>query len=287
MIIDRTLLRLGVLMRSTLRPAVALTVVSAFLAGSAAAQSPKEIFDNMLAEYERRIANVDNYTVVQEMMGVEAVMYYEKEIENGRPLMRLRQNRVAGMTSDSDDEDTFAEMYKMVPELVAHATYAGRDEVDGHAVHVIEVEDLDQIDFGQEMGDEDFTPQHGTFFIDTELWIPRRMMFAGEAETADGPRTVTSTIDLLDYREIDGMLHPFATSITVEGIGAVVDPEMRAQYEEMKKQLAELPEAQRAMAERMMKGQMEQIEQMMEGGDDTMTVQTTVRELHVNQGPPN
>jgi hypothetical protein len=241
----------------------------------------------MLAEYERRIENVDNYTVVQEMMGVEAVMYFEEEIEDGRPIMRLRRNSVAGMTSDSDDDDTFAEMYKMVPQLIAHATYEGRGEVDGHAVHVIDVEDLDQLDFGQEMGDTDFTPQRGTFFIDTDLWIPRRMTFTGEAETADGPRTVTSTIDLLDYREIDGMLHPFATSITVEGIGAMVDPEMRAQYEEMKKQLAELPEAQRAMAERMMKGQMEQIEKMMEGGDDAMTVQTTVRELRVNQGPPN
>jgi putative component of toxin-antitoxin plasmid stabilization module len=67
----------------------------------------------------------------------------------------------------------------------------------------------------------------------------------------------------------------------------MVDPEMRAQYEAMKKQLDDMPEAQRAMAERMMKGQMEQLEKMMEGGDDAMTVQTTVRELRVNQGPPN
>jgi hypothetical protein len=273
-------------MRSPLRSAIVLTAVSAFLAGSAAAQSPKEIFDNMLAEYERRIENVDNYTVVQEMMGVEAVMYYEKEIADGRPVMRLRQNLVAGMTTD-DDDDTFSEMYKMVPELVAHATYAGRDDVDGHVVHVIEVDNLDEIEFGQEMGDEDFTPKHGTFFVDTELWIPRRMVFTGEAETADGPRTVTSTIDLLDYREIEGMLHPFTTSIQITGIGAMVDPEMRAQYEEMKKQLDDMPEAQRAMAERMMKGQIEQLEKMMEGGDDAMTVQTTVRELRVNQGPPN
>ena len=43
---------------------------------------------------------------------------------------------------------------------------------------------------------------------------------------------------------------------------------------------------QRAMAERVMKGQMEQLEKMMGGGGDAMTVETNVTDIRVNEGPP-
>jgi hypothetical protein len=273
-------------MRVVLRLCMVVAVLSSVAVRPSMAQSPQEIFDRMLSEYERRIASVDNYVVEQEMMGVQNVMYFEKEMADGRPVMRLKQNTVGGMNSRSDEDDSFSAMYTMVPQFIEHASYAGRDEVEGRAVHVIDVADLDQIDFGRSMGDEDFTPKHGTFYIDTDLWIPRRMTFTGELKTDEGPREVTSVVDLLDYRDVGGMLHPFRTSIRIEGMGAAIDPEMRKQYEEMKQRLAEMPASQRAMAERMMKGQMEQIEKMMSGGDDSMTVETTVKDIRVNQGPP-
>ena len=271
-------------MRLALRRFLLAAASTALVAVPSSAQSPKEIFDRMLAEYERQIAGVDNYTVVQEMMGMQAVMYFEKEIVDGRPMMRLKQSSVGGVTSASDEEDSLNELYAMMPELVDHATYGGRDRVDGHAVHVVNVTNLQDLEFSRSMGDEDFTPTDGTFYVDAEQWIPRRMRFAGEMHTEEGPRTVTSVIDLLDYREVGGMLHPYRTTIQVEGLGEAIDPEMRAQYEEMKQQLADLPESQRAMAERMMKGQMEQIEKMMAGG--AMTVETIVSDVRVNQGPP-
>lgn len=272
-------------MRLALRSFLFAAVSTALLAVPVAAQSPKEIFDRMLEEYERQIAGVDNYTVVQEMMGMQTVMYFEKEIVDGRPMMRMKQSSTGGVTSASDEEDSLNELYAMMPELVDHASYGGRDRVDGHAVHVVNVTNLQDLDFGQSMGDEDFTPTDGTFYVDAQQWIPRRMRFSGEMHTEEGPRTVTSTIDLLDYREVGGMLHPYHTTIQIEGMGAAVDPEMRAQYEEMQKQLADLPESQRAMAERMMKGQMEQIEKMMAGG--AMTIEAVVSEVRVNRGPPN
>ena len=62
------------------RPALLLTAFTAFSGGTAAAQSPAEIVEAMLSEYEERIAGVENYTMVKAVMGFESVTYYEKEM---------------------------------------------------------------------------------------------------------------------------------------------------------------------------------------------------------------
>jgi hypothetical protein len=81
------------------------------------------------------------------------------------------------------------------------------------------------------------------------------------------------------------MLHPFLISVLVEGAipgmseGEV--EELRQQMADMEKQLAEMPESQRAMVEGMMKPQMERLEQMLGGGGMEVTIQT--KEVRVNQ----
>ena len=76
------------------------------------------------------------------------------------------------------------------------------------------------------------------------------------------------------------------TVIQIEGLGAMIDPEMQAQFEAMEKQLADIPPEQRQMVERMMGPQIEQMRQMMSGGDDGMTMEVTVTDVRVNSGPP-
>jgi hypothetical protein len=68
-------------------------------------------------------------------------------------------------------------------------------------------------------------------------------------------------------------------------VDGMVSPEDRARYAEMKKQLDELPPAQRQMMENMMKGQLAQLERMM-GDDGSMNFESTVREVRVNAGAP-
>ena len=92
--------------------------------------------------------------------------------------------------------------------------------------------------------------------------------------------------DLLDYRDVEGLLIPHHTIIQIEGLEAMINPEMQAQFEEMERRLAEVPPEQRQMMERMMGAQMEQIRQMMSGGGGT-TVEVTVIDVRVNSGPPN
>ncbi len=52
----------------------------------------------------------------------------------------------------------------------------------------------------------------------------------------------------------------------------------------MKKQMEEMPESQRKMMESMMEGKLEQLEQIVNSG--SMKIETEVKELRVNAGPP-
>ncbi len=275
-------------MRTIHRFFLAVLALTVTASSRADAQSPTEIFDRMLTDYSSRIEGVENYTVVQETMGFESVMYFEKELVDGRPVLRLKSTTAMGNTVDTENEDMgFNDIYEVGHQLAEHAKYVGREEVDGRQVHVLSIENLDQIDLGHGTVDDDsdFTPRSGRLFIDTDMSIPRRMEFEGEVKTDKGMADVTTIVHLQDYREVGGMILPYRTVVEMHGLSEAIDPEMRKQYEEMRRELAELPESQRAMAEQMMKGQLEQIEKMMQG--DAMQVEMLVTDVRVNAGPPN
>ncbi len=270
------------------RVLTAALVTALALPAAGRAQSAADILNRMLSEYERRSQGVENYTIVQETMGMETVTYFEKETVDGHPVFRLRNTRAAGMvmTEHDSENDGWDEFYSLAPQMISHAEYQGRDQVEGRAVHVVVVNDLDEIGFGQGPApeDADFQPERGTFYVDADQWVVRRMEFEGSMITQGEAHDVKSIADFRDYREVDGMLHPFLMDVTVEGFGGAMDPEMREQLEEMKRELEQMPEAQRNMVEQMMKAQIENLEQM--GDEGGMEIQIKVKQLRVNSGPP-
>ena len=252
------------------------------------AQSAADIINGMVSAYERQTRNVENYTIVQETMGIETVSYFEKEMVSGHPVFRLRHVNVGGMavSANEAEQERWDAFYSMAPELIERATYEGRDAIGGNAVHVITVRDLQEIGFtpGATRDERDFEPTRAKLFIDAGESLMRRMVFEG-VMTVDGEtHDVTSTVEFQDYREVEGMLHPFLMTMTMEGIGEAMDPDAQKQYEEMKKELEAMPEEQRKMVEGMMKGQLAQFEQMMSSG--SMAVEVRVKEVRVNSGPP-
>jgi hypothetical protein len=253
----------------------------------ASGQSVQAVVDQMYDALERHSDGVDNYTVVQSVMGFETVTYFEKEVVDGRPVFMVRETRGGG-SAMSSEEMAFGDITALGSDLVDHGRYAGREQVDGREVHVIAIDDLTQLDFAAPSGPEEmeFVAKSGRIFVDAEMGIPRRMTFDGQATTPSGVHDVTTTVDLRDYREVESLLVPYLSVVSIEGIEAMIDPEMQAQYEEMRRQLESLPESQRAMFEQMMGAQMEQIERMMAGDDGPMTMEITVTEVRVNAGPP-
>lgn len=269
-----------------MRITLAVTVLLASVAGTAPAQSAQEIFDRMLAAHDRRAAGINDYTVVQEAMGQTSTTYFEKDASGAHPVYRAKQMTVNGMVMENSSQgEAEAEFWEHLPELAKRASYVGRETVDGASVHVVRVTDLASTSFGRGLapGNAQFEPRQATFYVDPELWMPRRLVFEGRLTLNAKPADVTMTMAMQDYRTVDGLLHPFRSRIRMDGLGQAVDPAMRAQYEQMKKQLAEMPESQRQMVEKMMKGQLEQMEQMM-SGDGAMNFEIVVKEVRVNKG---
>jgi hypothetical protein len=215
-------------------------------------------------------------------------MYMVKEMAGSHAVFRVQDTRVDGMTGAQQFQapaDVSADLFTELPTLGEHARYVKRDAIDGKAVHVVEIPDLSRaraFQNARQSPDARFEPGRGTFFVDADLWVPRRMIIEGQVTREGKTSDVTMTMDLQDYREVEGMLHPFRTMARVEGM---VDPEMQAQIRQMKQQMEQLPEAQRNMMEQMLQGQMGQFMKMI-GDDGSVTFEGTVRELRVNAGPP-
>jgi hypothetical protein len=180
-----------------------------------------------------------------------------------------------------------ADFHRIYPQLIDRASVEGLESVEGQDCYVIAIEDFEGIDFGQDMnmGDGAFEPKRGVFYIDDDEYVVRRITMEGEMESDGQKQPFSFKSNLTDYREVDGLLHPFLINVMVEGaVPGMSEGEMeevRAQLAEMQKRLAEMPESQRAMVEGMMKPQMEQLEKMMGGGGLEVTI--TTKEVRVNQ----
>jgi hypothetical protein len=248
------------------------------------------ILAEALARQEARMAGIDNYTVVQTVMGIETTAYYEREVVDGRPRFRAQVVSAGGQRVPADP-DEWEDLYDAFAAYADRTTLAGSETVDGHRTHVLVVDDFSRIPAvgarSEEMREVEF--HRATLHVDAEIFVLRRMVLDGvlRASGSDAPVTVVGRFE--DHREVSGMIHPFRTVITAEGmtpdIPAAEVEEARRNLDEMRSRMASMPAAQREMMERMIRPQMEQLEGMLGGGG--MEFVTEVREIRVNAGPPS
>ena len=262
-------------------PALLFTLI---LAPAAAGQSAADVLETAMARFEDRMSGIDNYTVVMDVMGFEVTNYFEKEMVDGRPNFVLRN-------SSGSEQQGAGLFYNGFMQVADRATLEGKQSIDGYDCHVVTVDDFSGVDFDPETPDdeEDFKPRKGTFFLDTGDYLIRKLEMDGEFQRDGDWYPTTMKIDLKDYREVDGLLHPFVLEMSVAGLNnAMSEEEMeqaRESLEEMKQQMEQMPASQRATVERMMKPRMEELERMLNSG--SIQVTTQVKELKVNSGPPN
>lgn len=269
-------------------PSALLGVLLAGIAipGGLVAQSGGDVLRTALDRYQERMEGIENYTVVQEAMGFQSTTYFERTEVDGRPVF-LPQSETGSAAAQGTPDNPYSEFYA----LADRAEREGTEMLEGEETHVIAVTDFEGVDLwnptgGGEPGD--FTPRRATFFIDTDDYLLRRMQMTGTTSMQGQEREVSFTADFQDYREVDGLLHPFGIQVSVEGLASQMSPEEREELErslqEMRAQLEEMPAQQREMVERMMSGQLEQMETMLAQGTMDLTVQVT--EVRVNEGPP-
>jgi hypothetical protein len=247
---------------------------------SAVAQDAEEIINAAIERYEQRMAGVENYTLVQEVMGFETTSYYEKQTVDGRTMYQM----VGAYTDDS--QDNMGEMYNGFLEVAGRAKFSGNEKVEGHDTYVLAVDDFSGLSFYSE--DDDFKPKKGLFYLDTSEYVIRRIEMEGTVERDGKSQPATADMYFEDYRSVEGMLHPFLIQMNISGVTSGMSEEevekARKDLEEMRKQMDEMSESQRKMMESMMGPQIEKLEEMLNSGSIEMSV--AVKELRVNQGPP-
>ena len=184
------------------------------------------------------------------------------------------------------------EAHGMLRDIGDRATVEGTVTIDGRETWLLTVPDPSALDLEDQ---EDFTPEKMSFNVDRELYVLRHASIEGEADFDGRKGPLTISVRFEDYRDVGTLLLPFHTVTAIDGLQAAMSEEdrkmlanMDEQLAQMEEQLKDLTPEQRAMAERMMRAQMPQLEQMKalaaSQGPSELAVQ--VREARVNTGPP-
>lgn len=175
--------------------------------------------------------------------------------------------------------------YELAEELRGAAELTGRETIDGHDTWVLTVDDASKL---EDVDTDDVRSPGLTLWVDRDLYVPRRMRMEGEVEMDGKWTSVTIETRHDDFHTVQGLVVPYRTSTSFSGMAQGIPEDKREQMqkkmEEMQKQLASMPPQQRAMAEKMMKSRMPQLQAM--SGMSGEPVKTVVTEVRVNQGPP-
>jgi hypothetical protein len=191
------------------------------------------------------------------------------------------------------------DIHDLMRRIGQNVRVTGANAIDGQATWRLEVVDIAALRLPDA---DEFTPSHVALEIDQSRYVLRRAVVAGDVE-ADGKRVpVTMETRLEDYREIEGLLHPFRSATVIRGMDQTMSAadrkamtempaEIEAKLKQVQAQLATLPPEQRAMAEQALAQQIPQFAQMMTrtaaiAEPELMDATVVVRDLVVNQGRP-
>jgi hypothetical protein len=261
----------------------AVTAVPARSAG----QNAQDILNTAIEKYEKRMEGVENYTVVQDILGSTMSTYYERQVVNGRTVFLSPNSSRSG----GEVVDPYADMSK----IMEKAKYVGRKDIDGTAAHEIRIDDPQDTQYGkslvQSQGNGDFTIETMTMFVDAKDYVIRRMEMKGSMQRDGKTSPISTTVDFLDYRTVDHVMHPFRMVMSMEGIAEAADisekdlAKAKESLAKLEADMAKMPESQRKMMERFVGGQIEKLRAIVETGGTEFTID--VKELKVNAGPPS
>lgn len=272
--------------------ALALTLLVTLPAG-AHGQTAAQLMSRAMDAQSARLAQVNDITITQDVMGMSVGMYMERRVLDGTPVLVPVSMVMGGRVTAVPQDEVSADWSNPFQQTWAErARLAGTDQVDGRRVQVLVIDDFTGLDLPNlpgEAGDMDFRPRSLRFALDEDLLV-RKVEIEAQVMQEDGSAAPMNMIMFMeDYREVRGYVHPFRTRMISKGFLGAVDldqAQLRAQLEEMRKQLASMPEAQRAMVESMMGPQMERLESMLSSPEGDVEMIVTVTDLKVNAGPP-
>ncbi|MFP4228277.1 MAG: hypothetical protein ACLFTE_05545 [Salinivenus sp.] len=251
-----------------------LVLLSLFLVvPPAAAQSAQSVIEEIRARYQEQMETVDNYVIETDAY----TSYHRKITEGGDPRYETttRMNdEVPAFDAVGSTPATTSALPADLDRFAEHATYDGTESIDGRESHVLRIDNpaavYDEMDSGAESM---------IYYVDTERFVPTRMMIKMQSQETDGPSPSSVTINLRDYRTEQGLTIPYETELSMD---MNISEEQQRQMEQLKEKMAEMSERQRDQMKSMMGDKFEKMQDMMAG--EPMT--TTVRSVKVNEGIP-
>lgn len=257
-------------------------------AGSA--QSVSQILEQAWERNEARLARIENLRIQQETMGVSIVLYMVKEMVEGSPVLRPHSVQVAGMGNlgqQSAGDELWTDGKQMYLDWADRWSLDGRGSRGGAPTWRLTLDRFDGVDLGEMIPNQEsgqFTPTRMTMELEVDRLVPVFMQFEGTMTEGGETRPFNASFTLSDYREVSGYLHPGLTTIEMDIAGAGVSPEEMAEaregFEELQRQLEQMPEAQRTMMEQMMGGQIAAMQQMLQG--DKVQIEARVTDIQAN-----
>lgn len=264
----------------------ALALLVPLAAGPLSAQSGQEVMGKAVEAYETRIEGIREYTVTQrvDVMGTTVTNHFVKRTRDGHPVF-VRADREEG----GQGPRGWGNPYQLFLDMARRAELEGRTTVGGHEAWTLTVSDFSGVDARRmtPAGSRgEFHPAEATFQIDVESYVIRRLSVSGAVGTDGSKEPIEMIARFADYRERGGMLYPFRTDVSVEGMKAVMSPEerrrARRQLRAIRARLDSMSASRREEVEARIRPQIEQLERTVESGRLEVTVE--VQELTVNGG---
>lgn len=264
-----------------------LAAPAALDGGPAEAQTGEAVMEKAVEAYEQRIRDIRSYTVTQrvDVMGRAVTHRFVKRTEGGHPVFVP-----AADSADGRRPRGWGNPYQIFLRMSDRARLQGRDSLEGRPVWTVSVTDFTGVDVDRMTpagARGRFRPGKATFQLDAETFVIRRVVLEGAMEAGGESKPLSMTARFSDYRERGGMLYPFRTVYTVEGMDAVMSEEQRnqarRQLRRLRSKLDSLDEAERRRAESALGAKLEQLERTVES--NRLDVRIEVEELTVDQGP--
>jgi hypothetical protein len=257
-------------MRSIHVTAAVIMAIS-FTTTLAPAQDASQIIEQALQVYE---------DVTAETMGFQSETMMKKEIIDGHPVF------VPAQFSGSEDSQ-WESPQNWFRQIADRAKYDGAEEVDGRRCHVVSIDNFEGIDVSPGIqSDGQFEPTWMSIALDTESSLPRRMRMKGNVVVEGSARPVSMEVLMTDYRQVNGMYHPFRMLIEADGFmgpGGASEADMaeaQESLEELERNLEDMSDQERAMVERMMGPQLERLREMIDSGK--LKVEMAVKSIEPN-----
>jgi len=278
------------------RALVSLLLICCIVPVPAIATDAQEIIDKVLELEEQRREGVNRYVVEQEVMGQVSKIAFERTTvtgPDGKPMdtfqMVLPDEMLqagpgeAPVMSQDDFDDMAQEAVYSIAAFSESAELVGTETVEGRKAYHLVAESLDRRRSIE--GEPEFVLQTINAWIDSDKYVPLKLVMDGPLDTDGTPRPVTIETIERDYRDVPGsnMYEPYQQVMRLTGEMADETKrqmeEARTHLAEFEKQMAEMPESQRQMMMSMMGDKIEMMRKMAAG--DGIEIITTVRSITV------